>query len=229
MKHRVLISPADSKLIDSLNDLSVETVFTHAVDTFIDYEKYHADMQILRIYDTVFVYECVFEYYKDFLADYNVVICENPQKEYPFNVSLNAALVGNKLFCKESALDNSVRKFCVKNNIEIIDVRQGYTKCSTLVLNDNSIITADKAIYEKAVINGINALRISSGNIRLTGANYGFIGGASGVIGDTVCFFGDILAHPDGTKIIEYIENNSMQWVCLTKDALIDVGGFVLL
>lgn len=229
MKHRVLISPADSKLINKLNTLGIETVVTHAVDAFIDYERHHADMQMLRIFDTVFVYECVYENYKDFLTDYNVVICENPQKEYPFNVSLNAALVGNKLFCKESALDNNVRKFCVKNNIEIIDVKQGYTKCSTLVLNDNSIITADKGIFEKAAKSGINALKINSGSILLKGADYGFIGGASGVIGDTVYFFGDVLAHPDGAKVIEFIEKNSMQWVSLTEDILNDVGGFILL
>lgn len=228
MKHRVLISPADSKLINELSKYNIEAVFTAPVDNLIEYERFHADIQLLRLMDSFFIYNCVASKYSA-LKDKKLIVCEDPRPEYPFNVALNAAFLGDKLLCKESSLNKEVKKFCEKNGIKIINVNQGYTKCSTLILNERAVITADRGIANTCEKNGVEALLISEGNIKLSGDAYGFIGGASGVIGDTVYFFGNVELHPDFMIISEFIESQQMKYVSLTDKILTDLGGFVLL
>lgn len=228
MKHRVLISPADSKLINELSMYNIEAIFTAPVDNLIEYERFHADIQLLRLKDSFFIYNCVASKYS-VLKDKELIVCEDPRPEYPFNVALNAAFLGDKLLCKESSLNKEVKKFCEKNGIKIINVNQGYTKCSTLVLNERAVITADRGIANTCEKNGVEALLISEGNIKLSGDAYGFIGGASGVIGDTVYFFGNVELHPEFMIISEFIESQQMKYVSLTDKILTDLGGFVLL
>ncbi len=228
MKHRVLISPADSKLIDKLSKYNIESVNTVPLDNLIEYERYHADMGVLRINDTFFTYECLREKYS-FLKDNKVYYCKNPKKKYPGNVGLNAAYLGNKLICKESALCYELKSYCKNNSIEIVNVNQGYSKCSTLILNEKSIITADKSIAKVCERNGVEVLLITPGHIKLAENVHGFIGGASGVIGDTVYFFGNIKLHPNFHEIIEFIEKRKMKYISLTEDTLTDIGGFILL
>ena len=59
---------------------------------------------------------------------------------------MNCLYLGNKLYGRLDATDKAVLDYCTKNQIELIDVKQGYTRCSTLVVNDNAVITADKSI-----------------------------------------------------------------------------------
>lgn len=227
-KHTILISPADSKLLKALENLHIEYIASAEISELIEYERYHADMQLLVINNTAFIPENSKDLYsriKPYFLD--VVICKALKNKYPDNVSLNAALIDDKyLFCKESALAAEVRDYCNANNIEIVNVNQGYSRCSMLIIK-NSIITADKSIISAAEKIGLKHLSIKQGYIDLKGADYGFIGGASGVIGDTVYFFGDIERHPDYIEIASFIKENDMQYISLSDEKLTDIGGFV--
>ena len=97
-------------------------------------------------------------------------------------------------------------------------MNQGYAKCSTAVC-DRGIITADETIYSACCENGINALKITQGNVKLSGYEYGFIGGASGIIDGKLTFFGDIRKHPDYLKIKEFCDFDYIPDFALT-----DVG-----
>ncbi len=228
MKHRVLISPADSKLIENLNALGVDCYSAMRLDGVPLNEQCHADMQVLRIHDTVFVAECFYEQYGSYVADgLRVFSVRVPSGKYPDNVSLNAAYAGGRLFCKVSSLDNAVKEFCNSHDIDIINVNQGYSKCSTLVIGENAIITADSSIAKAALKCDVDVLLISPGNIRLEGADYGFIGGASGVIGKTVYFFGDIELHPDSDSITAFIKRHNYNYTSVGGWPLVDVGGFI--
>ncbi len=229
MKHCVLISPTDSKLINALKERDFDIISTAPLEVDILYERMHADMQCLVIEDTVFLAKACEGYAKDFLLNYSrVVICENPTGKYPENVSLNALFIGRKLFCKETSLDINVRDFCVENRIEIVNVNQGYARCSTLILGSKGIVTADESIYKRTSEFGIKALRIAPGHITLEGASYGFIGGSSVVVGDKVLFFGDIFTHPSAREITDFIHECGFEFECLTKDKLHDVGSAII-
>lgn len=230
MRHTVLMSPADSKLVDGIRSLGVNVLYSDYVAELRENERYHADMQLLIIKDTAFIPKNCGEI-KDKIIPFvdDVIVCAPLKEKYPENVSLNAALVGNKLFCKASVLAPEVKLFCDKNHIRIINVNQGYAKCSTLVLNEDSIITADSTIYDAAVNNGINALEIRAGHIVLDGADYGFIGGCSGRVGEKVLFFGNIHLHPDAEQIIDFINEQNLDYICLSDEMIKDIGGIVSL
>ena len=105
---------------------------------------------------------------------------------------LNFLFFNNKLYGKVSAIDPTLYKYCVKNDIEIVNINQGYARCSTLILNNRTAVTADISIKNALEKNGAEVLLISSGDIKLEEYDYGFIGGASGKISDnTVVFFGN--------------------------------------
>ena len=92
-----------------------------------------------------------------------------------------------------------------KQDIELINVNQGYAKCSCAACS-SGVITADDSIFKTLCKQGINSLKITPGHVTLTGYDYGFIGGASGVIDGKLTFFGDVSKHPDFSKIKEFCE-----------------------
>ena len=155
---------------------------------------------------------------------------KKPGKNYPENILLNCLYHNNKLYGKLSATDSSVREYCRENNIETVNVNQGYTRCSILVVNNKAVITADKSIEKAMKNNGVEVLLISAGKIVLEGFDYGFIGGASFSDNNTIYFFGDITKHLDYYKIKEFTSkhNSIIEILCKTQP-LTDIGGAVLI
>lgn len=227
---RLVYMAWDDELCKGLITEGIDVIPSKNLVQLRENERYHADMQLFIIRNKAFVTEGSADL-KNRLTEYgyDVVMCSPLSKDYPENIALNVALIGNKLFCKTSSLDEKIKEYCVAENIEIINVNQGYTKCSTLILNDKAIITADTTIYSAAIKQGIEVLKIAEGDILLDGANYGFIGGCSGVIDNTVYFFGDIRKHRDAKEIISFLKKHHMDHFCLSKSELRDIGGFVLL
>ena len=200
---------------EELNKFGYEIIPTKKINTFLEPEQYHADMQILCIKNKVITLDdCI----------------KKPGKNYPENILLNCLYHNNKLYGKLSATDSLVREYCRENNIETVNVNQGYTRCSTLVVNEKAVITADKSIEKGMKNNGVEVLLISAGNIVLEGFDYGFIGGASFSDNNTIYFFGDITKHPDYNKIKEFTSkhNSIIEILCKTQP-LTDIGGAVLI
>lgn len=150
------------------------------------------------------------------------------ENKYPKDILLNAARLGNKLICSKKNIDESLTRYCGENNIEIIDVNQGYARCSCCIVNENAVITADSAIYNACQSHNIDALKISAGNIVLKGYNYGFIGGACGLIDkNLMAFCGNIALHPDGEKIAEFLRFHGVDYISLSDGELEDIGGIL--
>lgn len=143
---------------------------------------------------------------------------------YPHDVLFNAATVGNKLICSVNAVSAQIKEYCVHQSKKMINVKQGYTKCSVCIVSDNAIITADRGIASAAKSACIDVLTISPGNVSLKGYDTGFIGGASGGCGDTVYFCGNISTHPDHAAIRDFCASHSKKIVCLGDTPLTDVG-----
>ncbi|MBR5382014.1 MAG: hypothetical protein IK136_05280 [Oscillospiraceae bacterium] len=108
-----------------------------------------------------------------------------------------------------------------------VSIRQGYAKCACALVDGRSVITADEGVaraLEK--LPGVSVLRVSPGHILLPGHAYGFIGGASALLGKTLVFFGDITAHPDCERIRGFAEARGvkLRWFPFP---LADHGGMV--
>ena len=216
-------------LVDEVKKYGFNVIPSENVDILHKFESRHGDMQCLKINDTCFVLkEC--KRLQEELSSYcdNIIVTDKPiEKLYPNNVLLNAAFIDNKLFCNTKVIDESVKRYCKENCIELINVKQGYTKCSTAIIDD-LFITADVGIFNSMTANGVEGLLIKSGDIDLNGVEYGFIGGCCFSDGDNVYFTGDILKHSDGNLICDFLHKHSKNIICLSNEKLYDIGGFVI-
>ena len=191
----------------------------------------HADMLIHPLGNKRIVVESGEEYLKhQFIQNGFDVLLSNicVSSAYPHDVLFNAGRIGNQLIANVSSLDLTIIRYCAENQIQIIPVKQGYAKCSIIVVDDHSIITADQSIAEAASVAGIDVLIITQGAVELPGYNYGFLGGACGMIGKHVlAFTGNIQVHPDYLKIKNYCSSKKVELLSLTNTALIDIGGII--
>jgi hypothetical protein len=106
---------------------------------------------------------------------------------------------------------------------------QGYSKCSTVIIDETRIITADTTIHRKAIAEGLSSLLITSGHVALPGYEYGFLGGASGTTGSTVFFTGTLKKHPDFNAIMSFIEESGKKTLFLSDDNIIDLGSILFI
>ncbi len=149
---------------------------------------------------------------------------ETPFSVYPRDALVNCASVGDVVIANLKAMSESVKSLAVESGMTLRHTNQGYAKCSTAILGDNAIITADRSIHKVAEENGISSLLISVGGIALDGYDYGFIGGTSVTADDGLLFFGDLASHPDGERIYEFCRQHGKKAVSLTNEPLYDYG-----
>lgn len=148
---------------------------------------------------------------------------------HPADISYNIACAGSWAFHRRQHTDPLLRGYLEKRGIALIDIRQGYAGCSTLVVGRDSIITADASIYSAATACGADSLLITPGHIDLPGHNYGFIGGATGVTGDLILVTGDLSYHPDCEEITDFIEAHEKKIVPLGLSRPLDLGTIFVL
>lgn len=218
-------------LCNAVYNIGYDIVPSDKILQFHKPEQRHIDMQMLKINNDIFLLkECTELRRKLDNRGYNIIPCKNNiTKYYPSCVALNCIYICGKLYGREDAIDNSVKKYCSNNNIEIVNVNQGYTRCSTAVIGKDAAITADTTIYEALKNNDIDVLKIDSGSIKLEGYNYGFIGGACTMLNDnTLIFFGDAKTHPNYPIIEKFCIIHNVKILNLIDDSpLIDIGGAI--
>lgn len=114
-----------------------------------------------------------------------------------------------------------------KEPLLAVSVPQGYTKCNIVCVDENSIITSDAGIEKICVSAGMSVLLIRTGHVLLPGYSYGFLGGASGRIGEEILFNGDLSVHPDFESIREFIEDRNLSCVYFKDYPLTDIGSII--
>ena len=145
--------------------------------------------------------------------------------KYPLDVGLCAFISRGRLICNKKYTAPAVLELAHDRGLSVIDVRQGYAKCSCAVLADGAVITADRGI--SAALD--ESLLIGYGSIALPPYDYGFIGGACGSCGDTLYFTGNIKSHPDHESILRFCQAHSTKVVSLSDEPLFDVGSLFFL
>lgn len=225
----MLLSNCNYNIVGALSSFGIRCIYSEKCKTFISAECEHSDMQCIHLgVDNVIVLqECVT--LASSLGDegFNVYQAMRTVKsDYPDNVLLNACIVGDNIICRQKSTDESIFKLLPNHNI--INVNQGYAKCSIAVISDNAVITSDNGIYNTLQHSNIDCLKITQGHIILPGVDYGFIGGCSGKISkDIVVFTGKIEAHPDYENIKAFMRNYNVYYESLTNDCLFDIGGLL--
>lgn len=234
---RAFISAAFPEFAETLNRMGFDTVAVKPYKNICDNaEAFHADMQILNINNKSIILlknnrfnNKIINKIKDLPIE--IIFTENEVNNfiYPECVKLNVAIVGNYAIGNTKYIDSVVLNILKKYNFELINVKQGYAKCATAIVNKEAIITSDISIF-RAVKDKIDCLKITEGNISLCEKYSGFIGGASFLIDNsTLGFMGDITAHPDYINIKSFCQNHGVRLLSLSKSPLCDVGGVVVI
>lgn len=227
MNKVVILSPENSQLLKNFSEYGFDVIRTQCVSEFISYEQYHADMQCLIIDDNAFVLKRCEAVAQELSKYKKVIICgENIDRKYPYNIALNACVIGKNLIGNLTYIDKKVISYCAYKGYNFINVKQGYTACSCLKVGDKALITADPSIYKALKNTKIEVLLIEQGSVELKGADYGFIGGASGVYNDKIYFFGDLTTHKNHKAISKFILERNFKIVNMIENQeLIDIGG----
>lgn len=156
-----------------------------------------------------------------------VVINDKLGDKYPFDVRLNCVTAGNNFICNKNTVSKTILDHMIKKGYNIIQVKQGYTKCSVITVSDNAIVTDDPSISEKCSQNGLDVLLVSKGYVSLQGFEYGFIGGTAGRVGERLLIFnGNITAHPDFACLSEFLEKHNVKYI-FTEEMLTDIGSIL--
>ena len=147
--------------------------------------------------------------------------------EYPEDIPFNVACTGKYFIHNLKYTAPVLLKRAEELGLEMVNVRQGYAKCSTVIVDEDSVITYDRGLGKACTEAGMDVLMITPGHILLPGYDTGFIGGASGRIGDTVIFNGDLSAHPDSDRIIRFIEDRGLKVRWFPEWPLTDIGSII--
>ena len=151
-----------------------------------------------------------------------------PQPKYPSDVHLNQLIVGRFAAGRQDTCDPFVLEMLGQQKINYIDINQGYARCSAAVVTEKAIITADYAVAKAAKRADLDVLVIRPGYIELPDYEYGFIGGTCGLIApDRMVFTGDIMRHPDGKSIVDFLRKHHVVPDCLNNNILFDIGGIL--
>ena len=199
----------------------------------------NADVQLINEFSEVILVDKTASVYDTVSCHPDIYYCRLPGSDvfsafpgeigekYPQNIGFNAVCL-DKYFIHNLKYTNlRLLEYVKKLGLIPINVKQGYTKCSCVVVDGSSIITADEGIYAVlSAISDIDVLKISEGHVLLSGFDYGFLGGASGRVVDTLYFHGDITKHPDYSLISDFVlsRNIKMKWFDFP---LTDIGSII--
>ena len=221
------ISPTS---VENLKKEGIEVIFTKNIDNLYDAVKSHPDMQIHHLGENNFICEpTVFDYYKKILPDADIISGKTELNEkYPFDIAYNAAWVGNYVFHNFSYTDSILYEYYQALNLKLINVKQGYSKCSIAVINDNAIITSDLKVAQICENYNIDVLYVNPEDIRLNTLSNGFIGGICGKIDiDILAVNGNIQKLKSYDKIKTFLDKYCIKTINLNDEIPYDVGSII--
>lgn len=185
----------------------------------------HADLMLLHLGGNRLASSCGPETAGALSAlGFELIRAAEQGREYPSDARLCACVVGGRCIHNFKISDPAITGF------ERVNVRQGYAKCCTCVVDEGSVITSDAGIARAAARHGMDVLGIRPGFIELEGFDTGFIGGAAFRISErALAFTGRLDSHPDKAEIEAYLRSRGIEPVYLTERPAFDIGSAVLL
>lgn len=223
-----------NELENRLLDRGIKLIKTPKCRNVYDAISYHPDIQFFNCgKGKIIVAPNLYEEYVELLDGLGIEVIKGSKylkRKYPDDVAYNVCVVGKYALHNFEYTDKEVLKYLDEKGFERINIKQGYSKCSICVVDDKSIITADKGIAESIENSGadINYLLIEEGNIDLFDMNFGFIGGCTGLLSDKeVGFLGKIENHPDFEKIKKFLNKCGKTYVSLSEEKLLDLGSII--
>lgn len=214
-----------------LSDLSIHIIKTLPIQEIDEPVKDHPDMAVHPIdYNKFVVYNKHKDYYEEKLKEYGVQVIPSLNelnKFYPNDIALNVSRTNDYYFYKKNCIDLSI-----ENNLKEMSkpklVKQGYSKCSSLVIGKNTIVTSDNGLYKTYIDNGVKSYLIPFGAILLPGYDTGFIGGCGGMISeDEILFYGNLERYKYSDQLVEILNTENIKYYYPRDCEFVDLGSII--
>lgn len=219
--------------VGDVDDSKVKTVKPFYAEKLPPSLRYHADLTLCHLGEKIAVAapeSC--EYYKSVLEPFGFEIISGEKHldmHYPDDASYNVATLGDKIFCRKDITDPVLIKTAEKMGYTIINMKQGYGKCSVCPVDEKSAISADVSFWKAAKNVGADVLLITNETVTLKGYDNGFFGGCAYMRDkSTFCANGDLTTHPDFERIVNFLKERNVSVECdKGKNFLYDFGSFI--
>ncbi len=218
--NRIYISPAAcSPLKEFLKEKGFELRFTENDGSVVhDAIAQHPDIYMCQM--GLFDDSRIFYGKKDSLSH-----------TYPGDCIYNALCTGEYFIHNLKHTDRLLLETARRAGLYLVNVKQGYARCSCLPVDDTSFITADRGMAKALRSCGASVLLIREGHVLLPGFKNGFIGGCGGclVIDGKPCivFNGDLCSHPDFEAMRLFICERGVRPVFFSGFPLTDIGSIL--
>jgi len=148
-------------------------------------------------------------------------------KKYPDSARYNALFAFGKLIHNPDISDPVIQK--LNPEVEIIRIRQGYTRCSLIPLPNNTFITSDRGIEKTLKQNQFEVLHVDPDCIKLEGFEHGFIGGACGIYENSLFICGSLKYFKEEEFIKEFTYKAGVEIIELYQGPPMDIGTLIFL
>lgn len=227
----VAVATDDPLLLKTLESLGISVIKTVESPNLDKRVSRHTDMLLLNISPNELLIDSTQKsnFVKFLTIGYSIKeINVKVSSPYPKDSALNSLVLGDKFIYCQTAVSAEALNRVYEYGYKLIDVKQGYVKCSVCPLDCNTAITDDESIYKALSKNGIDCLFINKGSVQLSGFQYGFIGGCTGLIDkDKLVFNGDISLHSDYIIIERFLSEHDITPIVIKGRPLTDIGSII--
>lgn len=190
----------------------------------------HPDIFLCQINDELVVAPNLPETYKIMLKENNIMYIEGELpvgKKHPDTAHYNAVCTVNTLIHNFRFTDSKITNLA--DDLDLIHVNQGYTRCNLVPLAENKYITSDQGIFRTLKRYNADIFFIDPKEILLPGQKHGFIGGCCGIYENNIFFIGNLNKLSEGDKLKDFILCSGLDIIKLYEGPLFDGGSLLFL
>lgn len=218
----------DTKIITALHNMGIDTLSPEKDNNLSEEVNSHADMLLCHTGgNKIILAPSQRKLYNELkLRGFEAAFSEELKECYPEDILLNVAVskafaCGNFSFTSKILLENLSGK-------ALINVKQGYTKCSLCFVSEKAYITEDTSIATALKNHGYDVLLIEKGDIFLSEKHFGFFGGATGKISQNeLAICGKLSTHRSCKEIVAFLREHNVTPVELFDGQIKDIGGIL--
>lgn len=185
----------------------------------------HPDLSLFKLDEkNIVVDESVYDYYKKYLKNINLIKGEKVGSKYPLDAIYNIVRFKN-FYIHNNFTEKNISLYFDQKNIRHLFIKQGYTRCSMLVFNEN-LLTSDMGIFKK-LKNILPITLLKEEKIPLDGFDQGFLGGCFGKIDEKTLLFNGNIERLNSYDIIKNIVVKENLNLLYPDTNLIDTGSLI--
>ena len=190
----------------------------------------HPDIFITKALDKLIIAPNSPDYIKEALYKHEIIFIEGEEpvgEKYPQSSKYNSVCTSTHLIHNFRNTDSVITRIC--EDLDLIHVDQGYTRCNLIPLLNDAFISSDRGISKVLNRYGIENICIDAKGIELPGFSHGFFGGCCGIFDQKLFVIGKIDHLENAKEFREFITSKNIEIIELYNGNLFDGGSILFL